>query len=555
MSDNGERHNDPSEHRLPVDQDYGDAGRSIVEEPTDPVANQHVSDWLDAATTRVLAGLSLSDLRGLALGEPPRRPDPRLAAHLRSFWLHLRPRYYHKASTRFTYTFRLGLLATLLLLVEVVTGVYLMIYYTPSPDQAYQDMVRIVSGVTFGQLLRDMHRLGAEALVVVVVLHLARTYLTGSYKAPRRFTWVTGVVLLIAVLFLSFSGYLLPWDQLSFWAITIGASLADSIPPVAFGHAVKTLLLGGAEVGADALLRFYLLHVLLTPVLALVFFAVHYFKVVRAGLSLPPSMEPVGSDTARRIPPAQRRYTIPDVLVDEINFTLVVILVLVAVIILRIYPGAPLGNHADPLRTPLGATAPWYFLWVQGLVKLGNPTLFGVIVPVGFFLLLLLLPYLDRNPSRRGRDRRLAIGLFCLVMLALAGLSWLGRPSHGVALPPAEAVVQQILPEEGRGPMHRLTWQNLQSGVWDTRTGEISTANPELRAVLAAIEANIQREDGRARQAGAEGLPNGRAMLLITPWQPDLKKVTLRVLWQAADGAEQVFERSVFLQRDAGPQG
>lgn len=526
------------------------------EHPNEPLADHRLPDWLDAASSRVLAGLSLSDLSSLAQGEPPRRPDPRLAAHLRSFWLHLRPRYYHQASTRFTYTFRLGLLATLLLLVEVVTGVYLMVYYTPSPNQAYQDMVRLVSGVTFGQLMRDLHRLGAEALVVVVVLHLARTFLTASYKAPRRFTWVTGVVLLIAVLFLSFSGYLLPWDQLSFWAITIGAELVDSIPPAALGREVKTLLLGGPEVGADALLRFYFLHVVLTPALALAFFAVHYFKVVRAGLSLPASEEPLGGDTARRIPPAQRRYTIPGVLVAEINFALLVGIILLGAIVLGIYPGAPLGNPADPLHTPSGVSAPWYFLWVQGLVKLGSPTLLGIVVPVAFFLLLLWLPYLDRNPSRRGRDRRLAIGLFLVVMAVLAGLSWLGLPGSTAALAPAEAVAQQILPEEGRGPVHALAWEELQNGAWDTRTREISTANPQLRALMTMIETSIQRENASALQSGGEGLPGGRAMLLITSWQPDLKKVTLRLLWQPDGGAEQVMERSIFLHRAAvGPQG
>lgn len=533
-----------------MDRNGDEAVSDNSEHPNEPLADRRLPDWLDAASSRVLAGLSLSDLSSLAQGEPPRRPDPRLAAHLRSFWLHLRPRYYHQASTRFTYTFRLGLLATLLLLVEVVTGVYLMVYYTPSPNQAYQDMVRLVSGVTFGQLMRDLHRLGAEALVLIVVLHLARTFLTASYKAPRRFTWVTGVVLLIAVLFLSFSGYLLPWDQLSFWAITIGAGLVDSVPPAVLGREVKMLLLGGAEVGADALLRFYLLHVLLTPALALAFFAVHYFKVVRAGLSLPASEEPLGGDTARRIPPAQRRYTIPGILVAEINFALLVGIILLAVIVLGIYPGAPLGNPADPLHTPLGVSAPWYFLWVQGLVKLGNPTLLGIVVPVAFFLLLLLVPYLDRNPSRRGRDRRLAIGLFFSVVAALAGLSWLGLPGS-VALAPAEAVAQQILPEEGHGPVQALTWEELQSGVWDTRTSEISTANPELRALMAMIETSIQRENARAVQSGGEGLSEGRAMLLITSWQPDLKKVTLRLLWQSASGAEQVMERSIYLHRAA----
>jgi ubiquinol-cytochrome c reductase cytochrome b subunit len=500
---------------------------------------------LDAAVTRLTAGLGLADLRGLLRGDPPRRPDPRLGVHTQSFWFHIKPRYYHEAATRFTHTFRLGLLATFLAIVEAITGLFLMLYYTPAPDQAYGDMVRLMSGVPFGQLMRDIHRLAAEALVVVAILHLARTFLTGSYKKPRRFTWATGVVLLIAVLFLSFSGYLLPWDQLAYWAVTIGTSLADAIPPVALGSALKVLLLGGPEVGADALLRFYMLHVLFVPLGATIFFAVHYFKVVRTGISLPASEEAVGHDTARRVPPERRRYYILDVLTDEIVLLEVVTVILLAVILLGVYRGAPLEHHADPLKTPLGIAAPWYFLWVQELLKLGNPTLMGVIIPAGFFAFLLLIPYLDRNPSRRARDRRGAIGLFLVVLLTFGGLTWLGRPGYGVQLAPAQAVVQAILPEEGAGPLRSLPWAALQPGEWDTRTVEISTAGPELRRVMAALNERL----------AAAGLPGARAKLVIAPWQPGLKKVTLRIFWQPESGTEQVFERSFFVHEAAKAAG
>lgn len=503
----------------------------------------------DAVVTRLMAGLSLADLRALARGEPLRHPDPRLAAHTRSFWLHIRPRYYHEAATRFTHTYRLGLLTVILSVVEAVTGLFLMFYYTPAPDRAYGDIVRLASAVPFGQLMRDLHRLGAELLVVVTVLHLARTFLTGSYKPPRRFTWATGVVLLALVLALSFSGYLLPWDQLAYWAVTIGTSLADKIPPPALGNALKTLLLGGPEVGADTLLRFYLLHVLFLPAIALAFFAVHYFRVVRAGISLPSAEEEVGQDTARRVPRSRRRYTIPDILVEEIIFIEVVAVVLLGVIILGIYPGAPLEHHADPLRTPLGAAAPWYFLWLQGLVKLGNPTLTGVLLPAAFFLLLLLLPYLDTNPSRRARDRRLAIALFLAVCAAFGALTWLGRPDQGVSLAPAEAVAQRIMPEEGIGPLRSLAWAELQEGEWDTRTVDISTAGPALRSVMETISQQMAVEDARARRAGGAGMPDGWAKLVITEWQPGLKKVALRLFWLAPEGTEQVFERTVFIHK------
>ncbi len=497
---------------------------------------------LDEVVTRLTAGLTIADLRALLRGEPLRRPDPRLSVHTRSFWFHIKPRYYHEAATRFTHTFRLGLLATVLLVVEALTGVLLMFYYTPSPDRAYGDMVRIISAVPFGQLIRDLHRLAAEGLVVVALLHLARTFLTGSYKDPRRFTWATGVALLALVLFLSFSGYLLPWDQLAYWAVTIGTSLADKIPPAALGAWLKSIFLGGPEVSGDTLLRFYLLHVLLVPLIAAVFFAVHYFKVVRAGISLPSAEEEVGRDTAKRVPVERRRYTIPDVLSDEIVFISIVAVILLGVIAFGIYRGAPLESHADPLTTPAGIAAPWYFLWVQGLLKLGNATLMGVIVPVLFFLVALFLPYLDRNPSRRARDRKLAISLFAVTVFALVGLTWLGRPAYGVELPPAQAVAEKMMPEEGQGEITGLPWSELKPGEWDTRTYGVSTAGPALRAALAALEAEL---------AAQPQMPEGRAKLVISQPQPGLKKLALRLFWQGADGGEQVYERNAFVHADA----
>jgi ubiquinol-cytochrome c reductase cytochrome b subunit len=497
---------------------------------------------LDKALTRLTAGLTLADLRALLRGDPLRRPDPRLAVHTRSFWFHIKPRYYHEAATRFTHTFRLGLLATFLLVIEALTGVLLMFYYTPSPDRAYGDMVRIISAVPFGQLARDLHRLAAEGLVVVALLHLARTFLTGSYKDSRRFTWATGVVLLVLVLFLSFSGYLLPWDQLAYWAVTIGTSLVDKIPPAAFGGWLKSVFLGGSEVGADALLRFYMLHVVLVPLIAAVFFAVHYFKVVRVGISLPSAEEEVGRDTAKRVPFDRRRYTIPDVLSDEIVFVSIVSLVLLGAIAFGIYRGAPLEAHADPLRTPIGIAAPWYFLWVQGLLKLGNATLMGVIVPFAAFVVLLLVPYLDRNPSRRARDRKLAITLFAVTVFALVGLTWLGRPAYGVELPPAQAVAERMLPEEGQGEITSLAWSDLKPGDWDTRVYEISTAGPALRGVLASLKSAL---------AGQPSLTRARGKLVISEPQPDLKKLSLRLFWAGPDGREQVYERATFVHASA----
>ncbi|MER2600057.1 MAG: cytochrome b N-terminal domain-containing protein [Caldilineales bacterium] len=499
---------------------------------------------LDRVLAALLVGLRWADLRALARGEALPRPDPRLVAHSRSFWLHLRPRYYHAAATRFTHTFRLGLLATLLLVVETLTGVLLMFYYTPSPEQAYSDMVRLLSRVPFGQIVRDLHRLGGEALLVVVLLHMLRTYLTGSYKAPRRFTWLTGVLLLLAVLFLSFSGYLLPWDQLGYWAVTIGVSMAGYLP-TGLAQGVQTLLGGGDGSGADVLLRFYLLHVLFVPLLTGLGFALHYYKVVRVGISLPAALEQPGEDTARRVPLAQRVYTIPDVLRSELIWAELLLLLLLGAVVLGVYRGAVLGNPADPLHTPLGSRAPWYFRWLQGLLTLGDPVLTGVVPATLLLLGLILLPLLDRSRHRRLRRRPLALLLpLPLIALLLLGTVLESKYSGGSlsGLPAPKAIAYTVLPEESVGPLRALPWEALPPGVWDTRTLDSNGAPEPLRAVLAQINALIEQPPGNPSFGTAT-----HATLVISQWQADLKRLVLRVFWQSADGQPQVLEREVYL--------
>jgi len=192
----------------------------------------------------ITAGLDLDELRNLMRGDPPQeRPNPRYKVHTTSFIFHIRPRYYQKASTIFTHTFRLGFFTAFFFFEELFTGLILMIYYTPSPDQACQSILNLISNVPFGQMLQDMHRLGAEAMVIFTAPHMFRTYLTGSYKKERSFTWLIGVVLLLATLLLSFSGYLFPWDQLAYWAVTIGTSMVGAAP---VGGNEANLLLRGA---------------------------------------------------------------------------------------------------------------------------------------------------------------------------------------------------------------------------------------------------------------------------------------------------------------------
>jgi quinol-cytochrome oxidoreductase complex cytochrome b subunit len=202
----------------------------------------------------------------------------RASTSFTNFFLHIHPVKVHKNTLRPIYTMGLGLISFFLFLILVVTGVLLMFYYVPATTQAYDRMLDLRGSVAFGIFLRNMHRWSAHGMVAVVFLHLCRVFFTGAYKRPREFNWVLGVLMLLVTLFLSFTGYLLPWDQLAFWAITVGTSIAGYAPLV--GQQIKFLLLGDTTVGQEALLRFYVLHVAVLPSTLVLLIAVH-FCVVR----------------------------------------------------------------------------------------------------------------------------------------------------------------------------------------------------------------------------------------------------------------------------------
>src|SRR5512136_2375847 len=198
-----------------------------------------------------------------------------------SFLLHFQPAKVSRRSLKARTTLGLGLISLYLFLILTATGVLLMFYYVPATDYAYQNLKDLEFAVTAGQVLRNMHRWAAHLMVIFVVLHLCRVFYTAAYKPPREFNWVLGVMLFLLTLALSFTGYLLPWDQLAFWAITVGTSIAGYAPVI--GQKLKFLFLGGHVVGESALIRFYVLHVILLPLVAIVFIAVHVWRVRKDG--------------------------------------------------------------------------------------------------------------------------------------------------------------------------------------------------------------------------------------------------------------------------------
>ncbi len=289
-------------------------------------------------------------------------------------------------------------------------------------------------------------------MVAVVLLHLCRVFFTGSYKTPREFNWVVGVVLLLLTLFASFTGYLLPWDQLAFWAITVGTAIAGYAPVV--GEQVRFLLLGDRVVGQEALIRFYVLHVAVLPLLMTVLIGVHFWRIRKdGGLSRPEGSDlpEAGEKNALALQakleglapkaklaknktfgvmgivrgPFNKVGNVPDNTVSSWPYLFIAELfvfavTLLVILVLAVVLNAPLEAPADPTHPPNPSKAPWYFLGLQEMVSY-SAFWGGVGIPTIFVLLLLLLPYLDRSPKGVGvwfsRHRLLAVTTFTTLLL------------------------------------------------------------------------------------------------------------------------------------------
>jgi len=230
----------------------------------------------------------------------PRTRRSRLLVILNSVWLHLHPARTHRHAVRLRYTWCMGGLSFFLFMVLTVTGILLMFYYRPTVEYAYMDIVDLREQVPLG-IMRELHRWTAHLMVITVWLHMFRVFMTGSYKPPREFNWGVGVILLVLTLLLSFTGYLLPWDQLAIWAVTVGSNMARATPflghegpgasllqigDIALVHAgsdVRFALLGGRFVGEATLLRFYVLHCVGLPFVAVLLMALHFFRIRKDG--------------------------------------------------------------------------------------------------------------------------------------------------------------------------------------------------------------------------------------------------------------------------------
>jgi ubiquinol-cytochrome c reductase cytochrome b subunit len=457
----------------------------------------------------------------------------RILPGISSFFFHLRPLQYPAGSIQFSNTLYLGFFTTLFLAVEVFTGILLMVYYTPTPTSAYQS-IQTLALVPFGQLLRDLHRLVGDLLVLSAFLHMARVAVSGSYKGPRRFTWLTGSLLFFLVLALAFSGYLLPWDQLSYWAVTVGTGFIGAFPGI--GPWLMEILRGGPEIGAGGLLRFYLLHVVLLPVAVLPLLAVHYYRVARLhGISLPIcSTAPRHSDDLRPV------SLWPTVVMQELQVSLVAVFMLIAVVAFAY--DAPLGAPANPLHTPSHIQAPWFFLWAQGLLGICPATLPALALVVTSGLLLLFLPWYDRRQRRPfGQRPRFALALIISLGLLLL-LTFLGARIQQPAGHSPEILLDSLVPVDGHGPLHTLTYGELSLGVHTVGNVRADKEiSPGLKWLLALIDSRFRGAPDRQRFSDIT------SVLIIEAIQPEVKRITLRQSVRLNDSPTPLtFERTIY---------
>jgi quinol-cytochrome oxidoreductase complex cytochrome b subunit len=338
--------------------------------------------------------------------------------------LHFRPTQLPARTLPWTHTFGLGGMSLVLVLLLFATGMLMMFVYEPSPAGAYASVVEITDEVAFGRLVRNTHHWSANLLVVIVMLHLLRVYLTGGYHAPRQFNWVIGLGLLLLVLVGNFTGYLLPWDQLSYWAITISTGMLTYVPFI--GEWLQRVARGGPEISSVTLIGFYTIHTTVVPATLLALMALHFWRVRKAkGVVIPRREGETIEDKPETV------LFLPHLLTREAALACVLI---ASVVTLAVFVNAPLAAEANPGMSPNPAKAPWYFLGFQELLLHFHPVVAVVVIPLAALFFFSVVPYL------RSRD-----GIEGVVMMSSAGRrSALAAVVFGLIATPLLVVVDEL---------------------------------------------------------------------------------------------------------------
>ncbi len=360
-------------------------------------------------------------------------PRDRAGHIIGNVWLHLHPVKVRPRALKWAYTWGMGGISFALYLLLTLTGVALMFYYRPTIGLAYRDIKDLEFAVTLGMFLRNAHRWAAQAMIVAVIAHMVRVFLTGAYKKPREFNWAIGVLLLTLTLFLSFTGYLLPWDQLAIWAVTVGTNMAGATPVLGnegplgalvgmrINNDVRFTLLGGTMVGENTLLRFYVMHCVAVPLVVGILLILHFWRIRKDSFSAAPyeaNEEKV--DVWPHL--IKREY------IGAAGTTLFIM-------IWSILQNAPLEAIANPNVTTNPSKAPWYFVGLQELLVYFDPWIAGVVLPGLIIVGLVAIPYIDTNPKGVGsyawKERPFANTMFMLGVVLWFALIYIGNSLRG----------------------------------------------------------------------------------------------------------------------------
>jgi quinol-cytochrome oxidoreductase complex cytochrome b subunit len=331
-----------------------------------------------------------------------------------TIFLHLHPKRVSESAIQFDRTFGLGGMAALLIVVQLITGILLRFYYSPYPAEAYNSVVFLKTQVLFGPFVRNIHYWSGVFMLLIAFLHFLRVFLTGAYRDIRRLNWLFGLLLLLIIVLLNFTGYLLPWDQLAYWAITVSTNLISYFPLL--GESLRTMIIRGNELNAETLQTFFTFHTALLPLLLLAFVLYHFWRVRKAGGILLPE----NSGEPKMV------EVYPNLVFKEFIVALVLIAVLFTFGALF---NAPLLEKANPAYSMNPTKAPWYFAGVQELLMHFHPFFAAFIIPLSVVIFLAWLPYFkyEEAPtghwfiSERGRKSSEATAKFAAIV-TIAGI-------------------------------------------------------------------------------------------------------------------------------------
>ncbi len=310
----------------------------------------------------------------------------RIPSSIENFLLHLHPAKIDSRAIKFNRTFGLGGICALLFIILSATGLILRFSYIPTVEHAYDSIVSLQQNAVFGQFIRNLHHLSGKLMIIASFLHLIRVYYSQAIYQKRGKNWIYGLLMFILVMASSFTGYLLPWDQLAFWAVTVITQIIEYIPFV--GHSMANMVRGSETVDGNTLINFYTLHTGILPLLFIFLMSMHFWLVRKAGgVALPDVTE------------KEKVSVMPNLVIKEI---MVATLLIAGIFLISVFYHAPLLEQANPLKSPNPSKAPWYFLGAQELLLHMHPVFGALIIPLAVAFIFFYLPYFKNTKPNIG---------------------------------------------------------------------------------------------------------------------------------------------------------